>query len=92
MGHNESKESTDRNIEMSNFLAKHDKDLHYHISTNKVFRGTSGKIQNDLVSAIVELMGEEIKREIKKARFVAVIVYETTNVSTAAQLALAPVM
>lgn len=29
------------------------------LSTNKVFSGTSGKIQNDLIAAIAEVMGEE---------------------------------
>lgn len=50
--------------------------------------GNSGKIENNLISAIAEVMGEEIKREISEAPFVAVMVHETTDVSTAAQLAL----
>nr|XP_032834249.1 zinc finger MYM-type protein 1-like [Petromyzon marinus] len=89
-GHDESKESTNRGnfVELISFLAEHDKDLHYHLSTNKVFAGTSGKIQNDLINAIAEVMGEEIKREINKAPFVTVMVDETTDVSSAAQLPL----
>ncbi|KAK9526390.1 hypothetical protein VZT92_015091 [Zoarces viviparus] len=55
---------------------------------NKVFTGTSGKIQDDLISAIAEVMGEEIRREINQAPFVAVMVDETTDVSNRAQLAL----
>lgn len=53
-----------------------------------MFCGTSGKIQNDLINANAEVMGAEIKREINKAPFVAVMVDETTNVSNAAQLSL----
>ncbi|XDV53670.1 hypothetical protein PO909_022108 [Leuciscus waleckii] len=49
---------------------------------------SSGTIQNALINAIAEVMGEEIKREIKKAPFVAVMVDETTDASNAAQLAL----
>ena len=35
-------------------------------STNKVFCGTSGKIQNNLMNAIAEVMGEEIQMEMNK--------------------------
>ncbi|KAL0968773.1 hypothetical protein UPYG_G00271580 [Umbra pygmaea] len=89
-GHDDNKESTNRGnyVELISFLAEHNNDLHYHLTTNQVFTGTSGQIQNDLISAIAEVMGEEIKREISKAPFVAVMVDETTDVSTAAQLAL----
>lgn len=45
-------------VELISFLAKHDTDLHYQLTTNKVFTGRSGKIQNDLICAIV--MEEEI--------------------------------
>ncbi|XP_019896449.1 uncharacterized protein LOC105029183 isoform X1 [Esox lucius] len=89
-GQDESKESTNRGnfVELISFLAEHDKDLHYHLSTNEVFTETSGSIQNHLISAVAEVMGEEIKREISKAPFVAVLVDESTDVSTAAQVAL----
>lgn len=49
------------------FLAENYTDLHFYLSTNKVFCGMSGKIQNDLVTVIAEVMGEEIKREINGA-------------------------
>ncbi|KAK9531031.1 hypothetical protein VZT92_010483 [Zoarces viviparus] len=89
-GHDEHKESTNKGnyVELLSFVAEHDTDLHYHLSTNKVFTGTSGKIQNDLISAIGEVIGEEIRREINQAPFVAVMVDETTDVSNRAQLAL----
>jgi len=54
--------------------------------TNKVFCGASGRIQNDLIHAIGDVMGEEIKKEVHKAPFVAVMLGETTDVSNTAQL------
>ena len=94
-GHNERAESTNRGnyVELLSFLAENkllwsNTDLHYHLSTNKVLPGTSGKIQNDLIYAIAEVMGEEIKMEMKKAPFVAVMVDETTDVGNVAQLTL----
>lgn len=89
-GHDESHQSLNRGnyVELLSFLAEHDTDLHYHLSTNRVFTRTSGKIQNDLIYAIAEVMGEEIKMEIKRAPFVALMVDETTDVGNMAQLAL----
>ncbi|KAK5852043.1 hypothetical protein PBY51_023547 [Eleginops maclovinus] len=75
-------------VELLSFLAENNTDLHYHLSTNNMFTGTSGKIQNDLIYAIAEVMGEEIKMKIKKAPFVAVMVDETSDVGNVAQLAL----
>ena len=89
-GHDESADSTNKGnyVELLNLLADRNSDLQYHLSTNRVFTGTSGKIQNDLIYAIGEVMGEEIRMEIKKAPFVAVMVDETTDVGNAAQLSL----
>ncbi len=89
-GQDESAGSTNRGncLELLSFIAENNTDLHYHLSTNKVFCGTSGKIQNDLINAIAEVMGEDIKGEINKAPFVAVMVDEPTDVSNAAQLTL----
>lgn len=44
-----------------------------------MFSGTSGKIQNDLITAFAEVMGEEIRSEVKKAPFVSVD--DTTEMS-----------
>ena len=89
-GHDESKESTNKGnyVELLNFVAERDKEFRYHLSTNKVFTGTSGKIQNDLIAAIADVLVNEIKEEIKKAPFLSIMVDETTDVSNAAQLAL----
>ncbi|KAJ4922465.1 hypothetical protein JOQ06_019560 [Pogonophryne albipinna] len=87
-GHDESRESANRGnyLELLTFIAEYDPDLHYHLSTSKVFIGTSSQIQHDLISAVAEVMGETIKEEISKAPFVALMLDETTDVSNAAQL------
>lgn len=89
-GHNESTQSLNKGnyVELLSFRAEHDADLQYHLSTNRVFTGTSGIIQNNLIFAIAEVMGEEIKMEIKRAPFVAVMIDETTDVGNMAQLSL----
>lgn len=68
------------------FLAETDSDLHYHLTTNQVFCGASGRLLTDLVNAIAEAMGEKIKMEIKNAPAVAIMVDETAD--EAAQLSL----
>lgn len=76
-------------MELLSLIAENNTDLHYHLSTNKVFSGTLGKIQNDLIAAVAEVMREEIIMEVIKALFVSVMADETTDTSNAAQLALA---
>lgn len=89
-GHDKSAGSKNRGnyLELLSLIAESNTDLHYHLSTNKVFCGTSGKIQNNLITVIAEVMRVEIRREVKKAPFVSVMVDETTDVSNATQLAL----
>lgn len=89
-GHDESTESVNRGnyLELLSFLAEYDPDLHYHLSTSKVFIDTSSQIQNDLISAVTNVMGETIKEEIRKAPFVALMLDETSDVSNTAQLSL----
>ncbi|XP_077444502.1 zinc finger MYM-type protein 1-like isoform X2 [Stigmatopora argus] len=89
-GHDASAASPNKGnyVELLSFIAERNTDLHYHLSTNNMFSGTSGKLQNDLITAIAEVMREEIKREVDKAPFVTVMVDETTDASNAAQLAL----
>ncbi|KAJ3614825.1 hypothetical protein NHX12_018395 [Muraenolepis orangiensis] len=67
-GHDESRESANRGnyLELLTFLAKYDPDLHYHLSTSKVFIGTSSQIQNDLISAVAEVMDSGVKERFVK--------------------------
>jgi hypothetical protein len=51
-------------------LARYDSDLHNHLESSTVFRGSSPNIQNELIYYISELMTMEIKKEISKANFV----------------------
>lgn len=48
--------------------------------------GTSGRIQNDLINAVAEVLNDAIKTEISQARFVAIMVDETSDLSNSAQL------
>lgn len=75
-------------VELVSFLAEHDPDLHYHLTTNRVFSGTPGNIQDQLIHAVAEVMSQEIKAEIKVAPFVAVMAEESPDVGDAAQMAL----
>lgn len=75
-------------MELLSLIAENNTDLLYHLSTNKVCSGTSGKIQNDLITAFAEEMREEIRREVNKAPFVCVTVDETTGGNNTAQLTL----
>jgi len=60
--------------------------LHDHFSTSKMFIGTSRQIQNDMISAVADVMGETIKEEIRKAPFISTMLDETSDVSNTAQL------
>lgn len=88
-GHDESAGSNNRQnfVELLSLIAESNTDLHY-LSINKVLSGTSGKIQNNLITAIAEVMGEEVRSEVKKALLVSVMVDETTHTSNTVQLAL----
>ena len=89
-GHDESKTSLNRGnyVELLSYSAEHDPDLHYHLTTNKVFIGTSSQIQNDLISAVADVLNDAIKEEINKTPFVSLMMDETSDVSNAAQLSL----
>ncbi len=56
-------------------------ELHHYLSTNKVFCGMSGKIKNNPLNA-AEVIREQIRKEINKATFVAVMIEELTDVSS----------
>ncbi|XP_068196634.1 uncharacterized protein [Antennarius striatus] len=90
-GDDESTQSRNRGnyTELVSFLSEHDTDLHYHLSTNRAFTETPDKIQNDIIHAVSQVIVEEIKKEIKDAPFVALMVDETSDVRKDAQLALA---
>ncbi|KAF2897129.1 hypothetical protein ILUMI_09050 [Ignelater luminosus] len=51
-----------------------------------IFRGVSSTIQNELISSVGEVMIQEIKAELSKAPFVALIMDETSHISVKFQL------
>lgn len=61
---------------------------HLESPTNKTFKGTSKTIQNELLQCMLDVCRDEIKLEIERATFLAVICDETTDVSNHAQLTL----
>ncbi|KAK0143568.1 Zinc finger MYM-type protein 1 [Merluccius polli] len=48
----------------------------------------SGKIQSDLISAVADVLNDTIKEQISKAKYFAIMVDESTDVSNAAQMSL----
>ncbi|KAK0133570.1 hypothetical protein N1851_030895 [Merluccius polli] len=81
MGHDEGKESLNRGnyLELLSLLSDYDADLRNHLATATVFTGTSGKIQNDIINAVADVLNDAIKKEIDQTKFVAVMVDETTD-------------
>ncbi len=87
-GHDERKVSLNRGnyLELLSLLSEYDADLRHHLATATVFTGTSGKIQNDLINSVAEVLNDAIKKEINNTKFIAVMVDETTDFSNSAQL------
>ncbi|XP_033611596.1 zinc finger MYM-type protein 1-like [Cryptotermes secundus] len=71
-----------------NFASKLDSDLKHHLETSAVFTGVSKTIQNEILDCLLQIYHEEIRTEIKKASFVAVMADDTTDVSEHTQMVL----
>ncbi|XP_068207398.1 zinc finger MYM-type protein 1-like [Palaemon carinicauda] len=80
-GNNETPSSSNRGnyIELLNYTAKFDDKLAHHLQSSTVFSGISNKIQNDLIEAIVTVVEENIKEEIAKSQFVAILLDEANE-------------
>jgi hypothetical protein len=89
-GSDESSDSDNKGnyVEQLNLLNETDVQLHNHLQTATVFSGTSNDIQNVLIECISRVLINEIKREVTEAKFIAVIVDETTDVSNKSQLSM----
>ena len=72
-------------MELLHTLAAKDERLARHIEISTVFSGFSNIIQNDLIAAIGDVVGYDIK-EISAAPFVAAEVNESTDVTNKAQI------
>ncbi|XP_076308512.1 zinc finger MYM-type protein 1-like [Tachypleus tridentatus] len=72
--------------EFLNTLRDYDTCLDSHLNTATVFQGTSPTVQNDLIQALSNVLKKHIKKEIDSARFVAIILDETSDVISKSQL------
>ena len=89
-GHDESSTSMNRGnyVELLHLLCNFDAPLGEHLQTNRVFTGTSSKIQNDLISAIRSTVTDCIKKKVRESKFVSVMADETTDVQNKSQLSI----
>ena len=71
-----------------NFASKLDSDLKHHLETSAVFKGVSKTIQNEILDCLLQIYHEEIRTEIRKASFVAVMADDTTDLSEHTQMVL----
>ncbi len=87
-GHDESQKSANRGnyVELLNLCAKTDPLLKSHLEKSSVFSGLSNRIKNDLINSVGEILLNKVKNEINNASFVALILDETTDVTTVSQL------
>lgn len=87
-GHDNKDNSENRGIfkELVNFSAKLDNDLKVHIQSSKALKGTSKTTQNELLECMLDVYHGEVREEIEKSPFVAVIADETTDVACEFQL------
>lgn len=85
-GHDEKSDSVNKGVflELVDFTAQLDP-LVSHMQENTVFKGTSKTIQNELLECMLEVCQENILAEIKKSSFLALLVDDTTDVSTQTQ-------
>ncbi|XP_068087069.1 protein I'm not dead yet-like [Anabrus simplex] len=87
-GHNEASESNNRGnyIELIKLLAEFDEKLDSHFTTASVFTELSPLIQNDLIQSICTVMTTKIKIQVGEAKFVGIMIDETSDVSNFSQL------
>ena len=62
--------------------------MKHHLETSAVFKGVSKTIQNEILDCLLQIYHEEIRTEIRKASFVAVMADDTTDVSEHTQIVL----
>ncbi|CAH1115699.1 unnamed protein product [Psylliodes chrysocephalus] len=89
-GHNEVSRSANRGdyMDLLSFLAKYDDTLKNYFINLTTFRGTSNRIQNDLIKCTTDVVMDHIKTKIKKAPFVSIALDETTDVANLSQLSI----
>jgi hypothetical protein len=87
-GHDEGETSTNRGryVEYLQYVSEFDTVLKKHLETSTVFKGTSNRIQNDLINSVSTVVLKQIKEEVKDTKFVAILLDETSDVMNVAQL------
>ena len=87
-GHSEGEDSVNKGNYRGTLelISKYDEILDNHLKTATVFKGTSNRIQNDLIRAISSVIIKELMNEIKSADYVAILLDETSDISNASQL------
>ncbi|KAJ4441444.1 hypothetical protein ANN_11299, partial [Periplaneta americana] len=89
-GHDESEDSTNRGTfrGLIDFTADLDQTLKDRLQGSSQFKGTSKTIQNELLDSILAVIHEELSKEIKEARYVAIMADETTDTAAKLQMVL----
>lgn len=87
-GHDEKDDSANPGIfkGLINFSTELDIALKDHFEKSTVFKGISKTIQNELLDCMLQVAQENIKKEISKADYVAVMADETTDVANCYQM------
>lgn len=87
-GHDESESSLNKGnyVETLQLISDYDPLLKSHLESATVFRGTSNRIQNDLIQAIKSVVLTEIKSEINNTPYVSIMLDETSDVMGRSQL------
>jgi hypothetical protein len=87
-GHNEREDSLNcgNYIELTQLLAKYDSKLELHLQSSGAFKGTSNRIQNDIIECVGDVIMNKIKSEISDALFLAIMLDETTDIAKSSQL------
>ncbi|VEN40282.1 unnamed protein product [Callosobruchus maculatus] len=80
-GHDEASgsDSLGNYVDLLELLGNYDETIKNHLNESSGFRGTSNRIQNDLIKCIFDVVLDQIKSEIKKAPFVSIVLDETTD-------------
>lgn len=70
------------------FMSSLESAIKEHMESNKVFKGTSKTIQNELLDCMLEVCREKILEEVHNTKYTAIMADETTDVSEELQLAI----
>ena len=89
-GHDETETSDNPGVFLGliNLISSVDSIVKEHIENNKVFKGTSKLIQNDLLDCMLEVCHDRIEQELKEASYVSIMADETSDVAEKVQLAI----